>query len=264
MKQRVSKTNNFIKNKFDFILFTVVIVLLALGIIMVLSASAPTSLAENGKSYTYAVRQLIFAIIGVTAMIIISKIDYHIYKKFYWPAYIVSIVILLLVLVPGLGSGANGATRWIKWPVQFQPSEVTKVLLIVFYAGYLADHKSEITDFWKGFVKPLLFLLPPFAILFFVQNHLSVCIAIAAIVGVMMIAAGIRMLFVWATCGIGAVGVTGLLLIMQAKDSGGFRLSRILSFLDPWSDPTGDGWQVIQSFYAIGSGGLFGVGLRRK
>ena len=139
MKQRVSKTNNFIKNKFDFILFTVVIVLLALGIIMVLSASAPTSLAENGKSYTYAVRQLIFAIIGVTAMIIISKIDYHIYKKFYWPAYIVSIVILLLVLVPGLGSGANGATRWIKWPVQFQPSEVTKVLLIVFYAGYLAE-----------------------------------------------------------------------------------------------------------------------------
>src|SRR5699024_2008053 len=107
--------------------------------------------------------------------------------------------------------------------VQFQPSEVTKVLLIVFYAGYLADHKSEITDFWKGFVKPLLFLLPPFAILFFVQNHLSVCIVIAAIVGVMMIAAGIRMLFVWATCGIGAVGVTGLLLIMQAKDSGGFR-----------------------------------------
>ena len=149
-------------------------------------------------------------------------------------------------------------------PVQFQPSEVTKVLLIVFYAGYLADHKSEITDFWKGFVKPLLFLLPPFAILFFVQNHLSVCIVIAAIVGVMMIAAGIRMLFVWATCGIGAVGVTGLLLIMQAKDSGGFTLSRILSFLDPWSDPTGDGWQVIQSFYAIGSGGLFGVGQRRK
>ena len=81
MKQRVSKTNNFINNKFDFILFTVVIVLLATGIVMVLSASAPTSLAENGKSYTYAVRQLGFAVLGVTAMIIISKIDYHIYKK---------------------------------------------------------------------------------------------------------------------------------------------------------------------------------------
>ena len=82
MKQRVSKTNNFINNKFDFILFTVVIVLLATGIVMVLSASAPTSLAENGKSYTYAVRQLGFAVLGVTAMIIISKIDYKIYKKF--------------------------------------------------------------------------------------------------------------------------------------------------------------------------------------
>ena len=86
--------------------------------------------------------------------------------------------------------------------------------------------------------------------------------ATAQPVSVMMIAAGIRMLFVWGTCGAGALGIAGLLFIMQAKDSGGFRLSRILSFLDPRSDPTGDGWQVIQSFYAIGSGGFFGVGLR--
>ena len=108
MKQRVSKANNFINNKFDFILFTVVIVLLATGIVMVLSASAPTSLAENGKSYTYAVRQLGFAVLGVTAMIIISKIDYHIYKKFYWPAYIVSVVILLF-------STCSRIRFWGKW-----------------------------------------------------------------------------------------------------------------------------------------------------
>ncbi len=265
MNKKVNKTSNFIKNKFDFVLFIVVLVLLATGIVMVLSASAPTSLAENGKSYTYVVRQLIFGIVGVIAMIIISKIDYHIYKKFYWPAYIVANILLILVIVPGLGSNSSGATRWLELgPLRFQPSEVAKVLLIIFYAGYLADHKSEITDFWRGFIRPLAFLIPPFLILFFVQNHLSVCIVIAAIVGVMMIAAGIRMLYVWITGAVGIAGIAGLLVYMQAKDAGGFRLSRILSFLDPWSDPTGDGWQVIQSFYAIGSGGLFGVGLRRK
>ena len=199
-------------------------------------------------------------------MFIISKIDYRFYKKFYWPAYIASCVILLLVVVPGLGASEGGATRWVRFPGigQFQPSELTKIGLIIFYAGYLADHKNELKDFWKGFVKPLCFLIPPIAILFFVQNHLSASLIIAAISCIMMIIAGTRMLYFVLSGVLGGCGI-GALLFYKLNFGGGsgenFRLDRIISFLDPWKDKLGDGWQVIQSLYAIGSGGLFGAGL---
>lgn len=148
----------------------------------------------------------------------------------------------------------------------FQPSELTKVGMIVFYAGYLADHKNELRDFKKGFVKPLVFLLPPVLIALVIQNHLSVGLVMGAITVVMMIMAGCRMLhFILSGLVGGGLGGGALALMMLSKGSGtgasNFRLDRILSFMDPWADPTGKGWQAIQSLYAIGSGGLFGAGL---
>ena len=265
MQTKAKKTSKFMNNPFDFILCIIVFILLALGIVMVLSASAPSALAEGGEAYEYAGRQLLFAILGIVAMFFISKIDYRFYKKFYWPVYFVSCGILLLVLIPGLGVDAGGAIRWVAIPGlgQFQPSEITKIGLIVFYAGYLSDHKNELKDFWKGFVKPLCFILPPIAILFFVQNHLSASLIIAMIACVMMIVAGARMLHFICT-GVLAGGALGAYLV-YAINSGGsesdFRLDRIVSFLDPWADATDTGWQVVQSLYAIGSGGLFGTGL---
>jgi len=135
----MAKIKQPIRNKttyknFDFVLFISVLLLLALGIIMVLSASSPSSLATTGSSYTYVRKQLLSAIIGIAAMITISKIDYRKYAKFYKIAYIGSLVVLLLVLVPGLGRTVNGARRWINLPFvsSFQPSELTKIGLIVF------------------------------------------------------------------------------------------------------------------------------------
>lgn len=263
MQGKVKRFSRFVNNKFDFMLCMVVFILLALGIVMVLSASAPSALAESGKTYTYASRQLLAAILGTVIMFIISKIDYRFYKKFYWPAYFVSTGILLLVLVPGLGIDANNATRWIQIPIfgQFQPSELSKIGLIIFFAGYLADHQDEMKSFWKGFVKPLCFLIPPVAILFFVQNHLSVSIVIGAVACIMIIMAGARLLYFIASGAVaGVVGVIGF-IVLQATGKGGFRIERMISFLDPWEDATGVGWQAVQSLYAIGSGGLFGVGL---
>ena len=230
---------------------------------MVLSASAPSALSETGKSYTYFVRQFIFAIIGIGIMLFISKIDYRFYKKYYWLVYAVSVLVLLLVLIPGLGREVNGATRWIGIPGlgQFQPSEITKIGLIIFYAGYLSDHKSELKDFWRGFVKPLAFLLPPIAILYLVQNHLSVCLVIAAITAVMMLMAGCRLLHFIAAGLVGVAGIVITLIKGQTSESSSFRWDRIVTFFDPWSDATGTGYQMVQSLYAIGSGGLFGVGL---
>ena len=164
-----------------------------------------------------------------------------------------------------LGVEANGAKRWvgISGLGQFQPSELTKIGLIIFYAGYLSDHKDELRDFWKGFVKPLSFLIPPIAILYLVQNHLSASLIIAMIACIMMIVAGARMLHFIVSGVIGGCGVISLIAYKLASggSDGSFRITRILSFSDPFQDKLGAGWQVVQSLYAIGSGGLFGVGL---
>lgn len=267
MQNKTKSPNKSKKNQMDFILIIIIIILLSFGVVMILSASAPSALAETGNSYTYFTKQIIFACIGLVVMWFVSKIDYRIYKKFYWPIYWISIGVLLLVLVPGLGYEAGGARRWIDLKfTQFQPSEITKIGMIIFYAGYLADHKADLRNFKKGFIIPLLYLIPPVLIALLVQNHLSVGIVMSAITFVMMLMAGCRLLyFIITGLIVGGGGITALVAYFtMAGESAGdanFRLSRILNFMDPWQDPTGQGWQTIQSLYAIGSGGLFGVGL---
>ncbi len=115
-KKKVKKFSNFLNNKMDYILFVTVLILLSLGVVMVLSASAPSALSQTGSSYTFFFKQFIFAVIGIVIMLFVSKIDYRFYKKYYWAIYVVSVLILLLVLVPGLGKSVKGATRWIQIP----------------------------------------------------------------------------------------------------------------------------------------------------
>ncbi len=262
MGKRIKKVSNFVNNQFDFVLCITVLVLLAMGIIMILSASAPSALSTTGNSYTYVKKQFAFAIVGLVLMFILSKIDYRFYKKYYWPIYFASWLVLLLVLVPGIGHSVKGATRWVNLGfTQFQPSELTKIGLIIFYAGYLADHKSELTDFVKGFVKPLCFVIPPIAILFLVQNHLSVSLIIIIITISMMVMAGCRLKYFGASGGVGLLGIGSIVGVIQMSGKGGFRLDRIATYFNPWADAQGTGYQMVQSLYAIGSGGFFGVGL---
>lgn len=265
MAQSKTKTKD-INNSFDFILFITVLLLLALGITMVLSASSPSALATTGSSYTYVLKQLLSAAIGIVAMLILSKIDYKVYSKFYKIAYVASIGVLLLVLVPGLGRTVNGARRWINLPIvsSFQPSELTKIGLIVFFAAFLTKHKDELRNVWKGFFKPLLILAPVILVLLGVQSHFSASVIIILVISVMMIVAGTRIVHFLSFGAVGAGAGIGLMYILAKYfNIGGFRLTRITAFLDPWSDAQDSGWQIIQSLYAIGSGGLFGVGLRR-
>ena len=261
--KKIKRTSKFLNNKVDYILVVTVLILLSIGVVMVLSASAPSSLSQNKSSYTYFLKQFGFAIVGLGIMWFTSKVDYRFYKKYYWIIYIISVAILLLVLIPGVGVEVKGARRWIKLPIigQFQPSEVTKIGMILFYAGYLTDHKNELKDFWRGFIKPLVLLGIPILILYGIQNHLSVSIVIAAITSVMMLMAGCRMLHFAIAGGIGVAGIAAYLVKNLTSESDSFRIDRILVFLNPWSDATGTGYQMIQSLYAIGSGGLFGVGL---
>lgn len=258
------KEQKQIKEKpFDFILFITVLILLAMGIIMVLSASSPSALAESGNSYAYVTRQAIFAVIGVVLMLIISKIDYKIYSRFANIAYIGSIIILAAVKV--LGSSSKGATRWLDLGfIRFQPSEIAKIALIIFFAVWLTNNREKLKTFKTGFLVPMLYLVPIALILIFVQNHLSVTIIIILVVSIMMLMAGTKLKYFLTAGGIAALGGGSLLYLvtkLTGGEGGGFRMARITTFLNPWNDIRGDGWQIVQSLYAIGSGGLFGAGL---
>ena len=262
-KSRGNSKKKIIEKPFDFILCITVFLLLALGIIMVLSASAPSALSYYSDSYYYVKRQVIFAIGGIILMFIISKIDYRIYKKFYKLAYYLSLIVLALVIMPVIGSGAKGATRWLDFGfIRFQPSELAKIGLIVFYAGYLSEHRTELGNFKEGFVKPLLYLVPPVLILYFLHDHLSAAIIIVIITSIMMLMSGTKLRYFLTAGALGATGgLTAMYALAKATGKGDFRLARLTTFLNPWQDATDKGWQVIQGLYAIGSGGLFGLGL---
>ena len=254
MKKTNKKKVSFFNNPLDYTLLITILLLLSLGLIMVLSASSPTSLAESGTSYTYFIKQAIFAIAGLFAMGIISKINYRVYKSFYKFVYVLSIILLALVLV--IGTSNNGAKRWIYIGGQsFQPSEFVKLFMIIFYAGLLTKDREELPKFWKGLVKHILWIAP-IACLLLLEPHMSATLVISGICLVMMIVAGCKFSQLFMSGLIIGVPVIGVLIVKSS-----YRLKRVVTFLDPWQDKLGDGWQVIQSLYAIGSGGLFGLGL---
>ena len=257
-KRKKNKFSSFLENPIDYTLLITILLLLTLGLIMVLSASSPTSLSKSGNSYTYFVKQLIFAGIGICAMCIISNIDYRFYKKFYKIAYILAVILLAIVLI--FGKTVNGAKRWIyvTESLSFQPSELVKFCMIIFYAGILTKNREDLNLFLKGWIKHLAFLIPIIGLLI-VEPHLSASIVIICICGIMMWIAGCK-LFQIIIPGI-SVGIPALFLAIWKIPRFSHGIKRITTFLDPWQDKLGDGWQVIQSLYAIGSGGLFGAGL---
>ncbi len=254
-KKKEKSFSSFVNNPIDFTLIITILLLLSIGLVMVLSASSPSALAESGNSYSFFSKQLLFAILGLAAMMFISKIDYRFYKKFYKHAWWIALLLLALVLVAG--KTVNGAKRWIyvTETLSFQPSEIVKFLMIVFFAGILVKNRDELSKYGKGFIKHVLFLAPIIGLLL-LQPHFSASIVIIGICSVMMIMAGCKF---WHFLATGAVAGIPALILLIIKEP--YRLQRVVTFLDPWKDATDTGWQVIQSLYAIGSGGLFGAGL---
>ena len=254
-KKKEKSFSSFLNNPIDFTLIITIFLLLSIGLIMLLSASSPSALSESGNSYSYFSRQLIFAILGIIAMMIISKIDYRFYQKFYKHAWWIALILLALVLVAG--RTVNGAKRWIyvTETLSLQPSELVKMLMIIFYAGILVKNRDELNKYGKGFLKHIIMLTPIIGLLL-LEPHFSASIVIIGICSIMMIIAGCKFWHFLAT-GL-AVGVPAIVALVAFSP---YRLQRVITFLDPWKDATGDGWQVIQSLYAIGSGGLFGAGL---
>ena len=264
-KNKMEGFSKFLNNSVDFTLVITVLLLLSLGLVMVLSASSPTALQKYDKSYYFFVRQLIFAVLGLFGMYFISKIDYRIYQKFYKHAWILSIILLISVFA--FGSDSHGAKRWIyiTKSLSFQPSEIVKFLIIIFYGGILVKDRDELGKFWKGLVKHVLFLAPIIGLLL-LEPHVSTSMVIIITCCIMMIMAGCKF-WQFLMSGVIAVGGIGSIATVLYAASDAFKkqfqyiVTRFITFTDPWQDATGDGWQIIQSLYAIGSGGLFGAGL---
>ena len=239
----------------DFLLFAAVIMLLSIGVIMVFSASEVTAHERLDDTFYYLKKQIVWAMLGIAAMISVMKIDYWKYKKWAIPFLIGAFILLIVVLLPGLGTNVKGAQRWLSFgPLRLQPSEVIKLALVIFMSYSLAKHKDRIKNFLTGML-PFLAILGLACGLILLQPDLGTAVSAAGTVYIMLFAAGARgkHLFYLALSGLAAVAAA---IVLEP-----YRMSRFLAFLDPWADPQGTGFHIIQSLYALGSGGLFGLGL---
>ena len=193
---------------------------------------------------------------GFAAMWILAKIDYHVWGRLYKIIPVICIVLLGLLFTP-LGIEVNGAVRWLgAGPITIMPGEIAKLGLIIFVAGYFDRYPKRAYDFWKGVV-PVVLLAGIYAGLIMLQPNMSTAFTVVFIAGGMLIVSGVK----WRHMGIlaGAATVAGVGLILM--DTEGYRFARFTSFLDPFADALGNGWQVVQSLLAMGTGGLTGLGL---
>lgn len=241
---------------FDFKLFFSVIILLCMGLVMVASASSYYALTEFNDSNHFLVRQLAFAIIGVIVMLAISKINYRVYSKFAYVIYIAVLLMMILVLVPGIGTEINGARRWIDLKITtFQPSELMKVALAIVLSTYIVNNYKKMTSMIV-YLKPAVFMLIVCAVMY-LQNHMSGMVIMGVITAVIFLASGMKLEAKYIVLLVLFIAIIGCAFIFGK----GFRMDRITSFLNPDDDITGSNWQASQSLYAVGSGGLFGRGL---
>nr|WP_269448495.1 stage V sporulation protein E [Metabacillus kandeliae] len=239
----------------DYILIIATLLLLGIGLIMVYSASAVWADYKFDDSFFFAKRQLLFAAIGVAGMFFIMNLDYWSWRTWAKLLVIICFVLLAAVLVPGIGMVRNGSRSWIGiGAFSIQPSEFMKFAMIAFLAKYLSENQKKITSFRKGLVPSLALVFTAFGMIM-LQPDLGTGTVMVGTCIVMIFAAGARISHF---AGLGLLGLTGFIaLILSAP----YRIKRITSFLDPWQDPLGSGFQIIQSLYAIGPGGLFGLGL---
>jgi len=239
----------------DKFLFVIANVLAIFGLLMVYSASSVAASAKHdGLSSYYFIRQLIYATIGYGLMVILMNLDYHIWqhKKVIKVLLIVSVLGLLFVLTQ---PPIHHARRWVRYDwASFQPSEMAKLAIVIYFAAYLHQHEKEINDF-KRRLLPCLLVLLLLAGLIAVEPDLGQAVCLILIVAVLLFVAGLRWKFIVTAC---LVGLPALVLAAILLPN---RFERILTFWDRSKNPLSSGWQITQSLTAVGSGGLFGLGL---
>lgn len=244
------------KGRLDIPFLSLVLVLLSVGLVMLFSASYAYSDTNFGNSYRFISRQAIFAVVGVAIMLGVSLIDYHIYKKFAWIFYFgtVGLLALLLVLPPMVED--SGVKRWFAiGSFSFQPSEFAKIAITILFASWLSSNPQKIKKL--RYIAGMVTLLAIPCVLVVLEPHLSATLLIFSIGIVLLIVGGLPKRYIGIGVGVGVAGAA-IAIISGAVSYGS---DRIKYWLDPWADPSGKGYQTIQSLLAIGSGGLMGRGI---
>ncbi|MCL1630943.1 stage V sporulation protein E [Sporolactobacillus sp. CPB3-1] len=239
----------------DLVMLVVTLALLAIGLLMVYSASAVKAASEFGDSLYFLKRQLLFAGVGLILMFAVMRIDYHFWRSWANLGLAACYGLLVLVLIPGVGLARGGARSWLGiGAFSIQPSEFVKVALILFLASYLSEHQSRLPFFRKGLVPSLLPVILAFGLIM-LQPDLGTGMVLVLTCVLMIFIAGARIRHFVLLGFAGTVGFAGLII------SAPYRLKRLTGFLNPWQDPKDSGFQITQSLLAIGPGGLLGFGL---
>ena len=229
--------------------------ILAIGVVMVYSASAVAAFHDYGDSYYYVKRQVIFAVLGIGAMMVTMNIDYQVWRKYAMPLLLICFVLLVIVLVPGIGVWRGGARSWLGiGSPGIQPSEFMKLAMVLFLAKLLSERQDKMASLKEGLLPPLAIVGAAFGLIM-LQPDLGTGVVMLGASLLVIFAAGARLSHLGGLALLGLVGLAGLIAAAP------YRLKRIVAFLDPWQDPLGAGYQSIQSLYAIGPGGLVGLGL---
>ncbi|MBE7033510.1 MAG: cell division protein FtsW [Ruminococcaceae bacterium] len=238
----------------DFVLIILILSLLLFGFIMLFSASAPEA-ARNGILST-VLKQGLFLVGGIATFVVAANFDHHRYKLLQRP--MIFIAIAVMYIVPVWGFASHGATRQISvGSISFQPSEFAKIVLVLFFAGRFSNKKTQnLTTDYKN-IGICFGVMLAFCAACFLQSHMSAAIVLALISILMMLIAGLSLPWKWTLTGGGAIAAIGAYFVLTEE----YRLNRFLALFDPFAYKQGIGWQIVQSLYAVGSGGLFGLGL---
>jgi cell division protein FtsW len=240
---------------YDLVILLMAVALTCFGVVMVYSASSIMAEKKFHDSFFYLKRQGIYAMLGFGVMWGVMQIDYQQLRKYAVPLLFGCLVLLVLVFVPGIGGTAKGASRWIRLPgFNFQPSELAKIALII-YMAYSLDKKQERVKLFSAGFLPYMVLLAVMLLLLLKQHDLGAALTLGLVAIIMLFAAGTRPRYI---LGMVVLALPFLYFLVMNVD---YRRRRILSYLNPWEDPSDSGFQIIQSWLAFGNGGILGQGL---
>ena len=234
--------------KYGYYLLIISLILIVFGLLMVYSSSSIWANYKYNDSFKYVKHQFLFFLIGLFLLYGISKINYNFYYKNSSKIFLISIILLILVLIPGIGSVRNGSRSWFGiGPFGIQPSEFAKISMIIITSKYLSSSDKYLSNLKKGIFPILLVLFFVFGLIMLQPDFGTGMIIVISILSLLFIS-GVSISFFIKLGLLGIFGIVGLILIAP------YRINRITSFLNPWSDPLGTGFQIIQSLYAIGPG----------
>lgn len=237
-----------------YFMFIITIILIGCGLISIYSTTAIFAEQSTGDALFFFRRQLLWMVAGFLALLACMRIKYGLLRKINKPLLVLGVFLLVLVLFPQFGREAGGARRWLEiGGFSFQPVEIVKLFLILYLAGYLADKQKYLVKL-RGFLTPLLVIMIIGGLVMF-QPNLGIAILLVAVSFIMLFIGGVKISYLAGT----AISFIPILYFLVFDVA--FRRRRIFAFLDPWSDPSGAGYQIIQSLLALGSGGLWGIGL---